>query len=201
MSKIVSIRKVANGGLQGELQDTVDVLGRVNVLAKLNRGDVRFNTGSVRRAWFPVTLNSLEDLGINKKDIEAISKLEEGDKYELNFENPSIDGEPLAVQVVESIIPDAWQRQNTMKSAKQLMISEEVSQNKKLSEYDLTKYIGRNGYFLDEDGNYIFTRTSVTVKSQLQHVFIKGKFVPENELSDYGATLAEPINTKQTETV
>lgn len=200
MSEIVSIKKVANGSLQGELTDTVDIAGRVNVLAKLNKGDARFNTANLRRAWFPATVDSLLDLGISKQDAEYIQALEEGQKYELSIVDPKIDGEVLRVQVTENVVPDAWQKDHVMKTAKQLQISEQVAKSKIATNYDLKKYLGQNGYFLDQEGNFIFMRTTVTVSSQLTHTIIKDvTFVPEKELATEGATLASPINIKSFE--
>jgi hypothetical protein len=197
MSKIVSIRKVANGGLQAEMVDTIEKPGAVNVLAKLNKGDERFNLGSQRRAWFPVTPTSLHELGMSELQLTAIQALEQGERFPVEINDPMIDGHKLRVQVNESIIPDVWQRQNASKAAKQLMIDEKVAANTKINtEFDLRNYIGQNGYFLDKEGNHIFSRTSVTIEGQLNHTLVDGTFVPETELGTYGATLAEPVSVE-----
>lgn len=190
MSVLVSVKRVANNQLHGELSDVVEKPGVVNVLALLNKGDKRFKIGSDRLAWFPVTTMSLEEMGISTQTIAQIDALKEGEKIELNFPNPKINGQELKIQVMETITPDVWQQQNTMKAAKQLMINEDVAKNTKISDYSLSKYLGQNGYFLTEDGNFIFSRTTVTVKSQLKHELVTGVLVPEMELNSYGATLA-----------
>ncbi len=191
MSKIVSIRKVANGSFQAEMTGLVERPGAVNVLAHLNKGDARFRSGSERRVWFPVTLATLqEDFNLPESTISNIMNLEQGERFELAIENPNLQGEKLAIQVRETTIPDAWQKQNIAKSAKQLMITDKVASSKIKTEYDLTKYVGQNGYFLDEEGHFIFSRTSVNIASQINHVFVEGTFVPESELPSYGETLA-----------
>lgn len=195
MSKIVNIRKVANGGLQAEMVDTIEKPGAVNVLAKLNKGDERFNLGSQRRAWFPVTPTSLHELGLSELQLVAIQNLEQGERHPLEIVDPMIDGHKLRIQVNETIIPDVWQRQNASKAAKQIMIDERVAANTKINtEFDLRNYQGQNGYFLDRDGNHIFSRTTVTIEGQLKHTLVDGTLVPESELATYGATLAEPVS-------
>jgi len=198
MSKIVSVKRVANSGLQGELVDVVNTSERTNVLAKLNLGDQRFDLGSTRRAWFPVTLESLKELGVSKKDLEAINELEEKGKYEFVFESPKIDGEELRIQLTESIIPNAYQRENTMRTAKQIAITPELAKNKNVkTAYKLEDFVGQIAYSLDENGNYIFSTSTIVLASQIKHTFIKGHLVPETKLADYGATLAEPVRVDQ----
>lgn len=197
MSKLTTIRKVAHGSLQGELIDTIEKPGTVNILALLNKGDARFNQSSIRRAWFPVTLDSLQQMGVNALQLETISNMEQGNKFELNIENPRIDGFLLRVQVTESILPDMYQRQNAIKTAKQIMIDQDVAKSKIATEFDLSIHIGKNGFFVDEGGNFIFSKANVTVDGQVNHTFIKGTLVPETELASYGATLAENISAGQ----
>lgn len=199
MSKIVSIRKVANDGLQAEMIDSVSRPGRTNVLAALNKGDERFNVGNKRRGWFPVTLASLLEMGVSSKDISAISDLPKGEKFELSIENPTVDGVALRLQVRETVIPTDYQAGNTMKAAKQIMISKEVAANKAIAtDYDLSKYEGQNGYFMSKEGNFIFSEVGVTVEGQIKSVFVEGAtLVPEKELASYGATLAEPVSVFQ----
>jgi hypothetical protein len=202
MSKIVSIKRVKNNALQGELVDTVQVSPRMNVLAKLNIGDERFRVGSERHAWFPVTMLALAQLGFSKEDLDKIEKLEYGNKLTVNYEHPKVDGFELTIQVNETVIADQWQYQNVMKSAKQLEITAEVAANKGLAtDFDLSKYIGQTGYFMDENNNFIFSRTIVTVKPQVRHTVIEAKLIPSTELSEFGATLHEPISVGETEEV
>ncbi len=198
MNTIVSIRKVANGGLQAEMQGTVEKAGAINVLAKLNAGDSRFKSGSDRRAWFPVTIQSLgESLGFTIEELEKIDALAQNERYLCKKENPSIDGHLLVIQVNETIVPDIYQRQHVMESAKQLEITDKLAANIRLNtKYDLKPFVGSVGYFLDTDGNHIFSRTAVTIKEQLNHTFVEGEFVPENMLAEFGATLAEPTKVE-----
>lgn len=200
MTKIVSIRKVANGSFQAEMVGKVVRPGAINALALLNKGDDRFSQGNDRRAWFPVTIQSLRELGLTDKEITALMALEEKEKLEVNIMNPSIDGNKLAIQVRESIYGDVYQLQNAATAAKQLQITDEVAANKKLkTDYDLSKYVGQLGYFLDAEGNYIFSRTTVTIESQVNHTFVEGTLVPESEIGASGATLAEPVSKEMVE--
>lgn len=197
MSTIVSIRKVKNENLQAEMVGRVSKPGQINVLAELNKGDERFNVaGSERRAWFPVTLSSLSELGMSADKLAKIEAMSEGERVECLLENPTIAGQPLFIQVNETITPDEYQSANAIKTAKQIEINESVAKNAP-SNFDLSKYQGQRGYFLDAEGNHIFSRTTVQVKSQLKHTFVEGTLVPETELAAFGATLAEPISTKE----
>jgi hypothetical protein len=71
------------------------------------------------------------------------------------------------------------------------MIDEKVAKSRITTDFDLKKYLNKNGYFLDENGQFIFTNTVVKVQGQVSHRFIPGRVVPETELANYGATLAE----------
>lgn len=200
MSVLVNVKKTATGSLQGELHDTVEKPGAVNVLSLLNSGDKRF-VRNMRRAWFPVTAISLEKIGVSKEQIEQINKLPDGDIVILNINDPKIDGNLLRIQVVESTTPDVWQRQNAFKAAKHIMIDEKTAKSRVNTEYDLGKYLNQNGYFLDEEGNFIYTKTVVTIENQISHTFIQGTLVPETELPNYGATLAATPEPKDQEEV
>jgi hypothetical protein len=197
MSKLTTVRKVANNTLQCELVDTIDRLGTINVLALLNKGDTRFTQSNARKAWFKVTLESLQQMGVNALQLETISKLEKDQKFELNIEDPEIDGHLLRIQINESIIPDVYQRQNATKAAKQIMIDADIAKSKINTNYDLSVHVGKNGYFLDGEGNFIFSKANVTIQGQVNHTFIKGTLVPETELASYGATLAENVNIEE----
>lgn len=191
MSKLTTIRRVAGNGLQAELVDTIQKPGSINVLALANKGDERFNVGSSRRAWFPVTLPSLEEMGATTEQLAKINALEVKEVFELNLNNPKLSGLELRVEIRESIFPDVYQRQNTKKAAKQIMITSEVAKSRISTGFDLSVHIGKNGYLIDEGGNFIFSRATVNVEGQVNHTFVKGTLVPETELGNYGATLAE----------
>lgn len=195
MSKIISVKRVANNGLQAELTAVVQISDRINVLQQLNKGDKRFEPTSLpRHVWFPVTLISLAELGVSVEKLAEVGKLEFGQKAELSIENPTLEGELLTIQVTESIYPDEFQAKNVMTSAKQLPITDRVAKNRTLANgRDLGKYIGEIGYFLTPAGEHIFTKNILTVESQVKHTIVKDAvFVPAKELAEYGATLAEP---------
>lgn len=199
MSEIVSIRRVKNEALQAEIVGKVQRPGTKNVLALLNKGDDRFNTGNSRRAWFPVTMASLVDLGFSGEEMTKIEALKLDEKFTCSKVNPMVGGEVLEIQVMESINPNEYQRANTAKTAKQIQITAEVAANKGIkTAFDLSKYVGQNAYSLDDQGNYIFSRSTVTVASQVKHTFVAGELVPEKELGTFGATLAEPVSVGAT---
>jgi hypothetical protein len=198
MSKLTTVRRVANNSLQAELIDVVTKPGQMNVLAKLNKGDDRFKVGSERRAWFPVTLASLIDLGASEHQVAAVEALKEGEKAELMLDAPKIEGKELRIQVVESTTPDSYQAVNTLQTAKHIMIDERVIKNRGIkTEFALDQYEGKNGYFLTEDGKFIFSKSSVTVEDQIRSIFISGELVPENELPAYGATLVTNVEVEE----
>lgn len=191
MSKIVSIRKVANGSFQAEMEGLVERPGAINVLAHLNIGDERFKSGSTRRAWFPVTLLALEqEFHVSAETISKLKAAEEGERVAVEIINPSLGGDKLAIQVNETVTPNPWQKQNVARAAKQLQIDGRVASSRIKTEFDLMNYLGETGYFVDSMGNLIFSTTTVNVASQLKHTFIDGMLVPASELGAYGATLA-----------
>ena len=195
MSKIISVKRVANNGLQAEITAMVQISSRINVLQMLNKGDKRFeSTSAPRHAWFPVTLISLEELGVDSMTLAKIDNLQFGEKVELDLVDPKIEGELLTIQVTESVFPDEFQYKNAKTAAKQLPITDRVAKNRTLANgRDLSKYIGEVGYFLDASGQHIFARNIVTVESQVKHTIVPdAQFVPARELSEYGATLADP---------
>jgi hypothetical protein len=195
MSKIISVKRVANNGLQAELTAVVQISERINVLQQLNKGDKRFEPTSLpRHVWFPVTMLSLKELGVDAAKLAEIDNLQFGEKAMLDITDPKIEGELLTIQVTESIYPDEFQAKNVMTSAKQLPITDRVAKNRTLANgRDLGKYIGEVGYFLTPAGEHIFTKNILVVESQVKHSIVKDAvFVPAKELAEYGATLAEP---------
>lgn len=207
MSQIIGVRRVKDSKdgakqFQGEITDVVILNPRINVLQHLNKGDERFNPAPTpRHAWFAVTLASLEDLGADQEALKAIDALEMNERFPLDIQDPTIAGEKLTIQVNESTEPDEYQKVNFMDSAKQLPITERVAKNKTLAgANDLTPYIGETGYFLDKEGKHIFSRTIVSVASQVRHTIVPvGAFVPKSALDSFGAELAKPraIASKQ----
>lgn len=199
MSKIISVKRVANNGLQAEITAVVQTSDRINVLQKLNKGDKRFESTSLpRHAWFPVTMISLEELGVDAMTLAKIDNLQFGEKVELDIIDPKIEGELLTIQVSESVFPDDFQYKNAKTAAKQLIITDRVAKNRTLANgRDLGKYIGEVGYFLSAAGEHIFARNIVTVESQVKHTIVPdAQFVPARELAEYGATLAEPTKVQ-----
>jgi hypothetical protein len=196
-TSIVSIKRVKNDRLQAEIVDHVE--RRVSTLSLLNKGDKAFDPKSIRHAWFPVTVESLIDLGASASLVEKVeaSKLGE-DKIECLIENPMLRGQRLRIQVTETVNPNAYQAENKLKMAKQLEITKEVIENKNLAKHaDIAMYAGETGYFLTEEGQFIFSNSTVEVEAQLKHSFIEAYLVPESLLSGVGAELAAPIKQKE----
>lgn len=197
MSTIVKIKRVANGKFQGELVDKIKKSGTVNMLALLNKGDKDFqNIGKPRHAWFPVTLESMKELGFSEEKVDRISKLKKDEFEDCMLENPEMGGEKLRIQINETQLPsNDWERTNKLKAAKQLLITPEVATRNNLpSEVDLVEYIGESGYFLTLDGKFIFSKASVVAESTVRHTFIdKFVFVPQSELEALGYELHDPV--------
>jgi hypothetical protein len=191
--KITSVKRVRNGKLQAQMQDKVQKPGAVNVLAALNEGDEAFdNSGSLRYGWFAVTTIGLAKMGVDEEDIATISELEEGEQFDIEIENPSIEGEALRLRIVETTSPSKYDTENTLKQAKKLEITKVIAERDNIpTEFDLSNYIGEYGYFMTPDGYHVFSNTSVTTESQLKHVFLKDlQLVPESELQTIEVTLA-----------
>ena len=109
---------------------------RLNVLATLNKSDSRFNQGRNRFAWMKAMPEQLKEFfGITSTSLEELSyeeglqrdELEEGKHYlTLDIENPSIQGEPLHIEISETTEPTDWQAVNQENAVKQLKITDEV---------------------------------------------------------------------------
>lgn len=192
-AQIVSVKRVKNNRFQAEIKDVVERPGQVNVLAKLNIGDAAFERSTPRHAWFPVTLESLKEIGASEDLIKKVEGLSEGEKALCSIVEPKLDGKRLRILVVETTVPTAYQKDNYLKAAKQLEITERVANSKRLAKHeDTAQYIGEIGYFLTETNEYIFSNTTVTVEDQLQHTFVEGYLVPATIAIRSGAYLAEP---------
>jgi hypothetical protein len=197
-AQIVSIKRVKNNRFQAEMIDVVERPGQMNVLAKLNIGDSAFDRATPRHAWFPVTIEALKDLGASDDLIKKVEGMFEGDKITCSLVEPKLEGKRLRILVLETVVPTEYQRENFLKAAKQLEITQRVADNKRLAKHEDTgKYVGEVGYFLTEQGEYIFSNTHVTVEDQLKHQFIEGFLVPETIAVRSGAILAEPIQVEE----
>ncbi len=190
-TSIVSIKRVKNDRLQAELVDAVN-RGRVNTLALLNVGDKAFDPKSFRHAWFPVTIESLIQLGATAALIEKIEKLKINEKVESSIVDPTIEGKKLRIQVTE----------NFMKASKQLTLTKEVVANESLAKHPRSaEFIGDQGYFLTETGEHIFSNSTVEIEEQVNHTFLDGYLVPEELLAGASAVLAKPIKVANTSDV
>lgn len=200
-TSITKIKRVANGRLQAEMKDHVEKpTTKTNVLAKLNRGDSAFkNVSKQRYGWFGVTVEGLSDMGVSEKDIAAINKLAEGESFELNLDSPTLFGDPLRLQIIETTDANEYEQENVLTKSKQITITEDMAKRKNVaSDYDLSDYIGEQGYFLTTDGRHVFARAQVTIESELQHVFLNdAKLVPESDLQEFSVTLADATRVKE----
>lgn len=189
MSKIISIKRVKNERLQAEMTDVIEKPGKLNVLQRLNKGDEAF-TVNERRTWFPVTIASLIDLGVSASLVTAIEALKLNEKVDCLIENPTVSGEVLRIQVTETTQGNEYQTKNFLKAAKQLEISQSVIENTILHKHpEIGKHVGENGYFMTDEGHFIFSNTIVTVESQVRHSFIDGILVPSKIAEKVGSTL------------
>lgn len=205
MSKITKVKRVANNKLQAEMIDYVQRPGKTNVLAKLNMGDPSFeNVGKPRYGWFTVTIPSLKMIGVQDELLLLIDKLQTGEELELNIDDPKLDGEVLRLQVMERVgaISD-YERKFPLEAAKKIEITEEIGKRNNIkSEFDLSNYVGETGYFVDGNGQHIFTNTIPVIESELNHRFVEDVYLcPKSELAVYSSTLADPVKVETKEKV
>ena len=153
---LTNLRKISGGFVQMELAEAKEGGRGLSAAFVFNQSDTRFSLNSVRRAWQPATPSDLEAaLGISVGD-GADWKIVDGQEIlELNILNPiaSFEGAdyPMHVQVVETVEPTDWQKENIQTAAKRK---------------------GKDGDFITHEGNYIFTQSSIVFKAP-EDVYLK----------------------------
>lgn len=147
---ITEARKVKGGKVQLTFAQKVQNpnVRPASIAGLLNASDERFTqSGGVRYSWMAGTPEDIKNaLGIDVSDLQN-----EGDKKELNILNPTIQGEPVNIQITEVTTPNEYEEANFETMAKRA---------------------GKNGdYILSTEGKYIFVRYTV-VAGEPKHAFI-----------------------------
>ena len=138
--------------VQMELAEFVQDPNRtVSALGLLNSDDERFSGSKPRRAWLTVSPKMLEEkLGI-EVDPDLYSEPNSDVVQDVNMLNPVIEGQPLRLQIQETVVPDEYQTQHVETTAKRA---------------------GKDGDFITHEGQFIFSNTSVVV-GEPNNVFLK----------------------------
>jgi hypothetical protein len=152
---LVDARKVAGGKIQLGFAEIIKVNDRgENVLSILNKSDDRFSSNA-RRSWSTAEPSDAEEVfGLNFGADAGWYASEKGEMLELNVLNPKINGTRLRVIVDETTEPTEWQADNLERSAKRK---------------------GKNGAFITNNGDYIFSNTEVILTDKdtdTMHVFL-----------------------------
>jgi len=155
---LVNAKGVANGKVSLEFAQLVNTGDKaVNLTNLINESDDRFNQVKTRRAWMTGTKESIAKYfpQVNVTDLEVGAVLEIGQL------NPTIEKNPLNIQITETTIPS--------------------KAGKDGKSYDLenidtkAKRAGKDGDFIMKDGQYIFTKINVVVGDANHFIF------PRNE--------------------
>ncbi|QDP66124.1 MAG: hypothetical protein GOVbin3661_40 [Prokaryotic dsDNA virus sp.] len=149
---LASARKVNGGKLQLCFAQKIKNpnVRPSSIVGLLNASDSRFTqTGKPRYAWISVEPNDAsEKLGIDFSSLKEV-----GDTMEINKLSPSLDGQPLNIQITETTEGTEWQVANLESTAKKA---------------------GADGeYILTKDGHHIFMNATV-VAGEPQHYFFEG---------------------------
>jgi hypothetical protein len=118
---LVDVKKVANGKIQFQFAEIVRDPNRpVDAIGIFNASDDRFTPPKPRRAWMTAEPKDAMALlpQIADQIKECLKGEEGGDAIEINLLNPSVKGERLRVQIIETTTPSAWQEANKESAAK-----------------------------------------------------------------------------------
>ena len=148
---LVSARKVNGGKVQLAFAQKIknSAARPASIVGLLNASDDRFTqTGKPRYAWISVEpSDASEKLGLDFSSLKEV-----GDTMDINKLNPSIDGQPLNIQITETTEGTEWEVANLETAAKRA---------------------GTDGEFiLTNDGHYIFMHSTV-VLGEPQHYFFE----------------------------
>lgn len=153
-SLLVQARKVNGGKLQLEFAEKLQQTDRpVNAISMFNKSDDRFSAGNgARRAWLTVEPTDASTLlGVDLEGGEYTTDEMGRDVLPLNIVNPTVNGQPLRVQIVETTEATEWDAANIETRAKRR---------------------GKDGDFITHKGMYIFTQSTVVV-GEPQNVFLE----------------------------
>ena len=147
--------------IQLEFAEVIQETARgTNILAMFNASDDRF-AQKARRAWMTVQAADAEKLlnlpeGTLTGDegwVETtVGRGTTKTVRPLNVLNPTVDGNRLVIQIVETTSPTEWQALNIETAAKRR---------------------GKDGAFITHNGKYIFSNETVVFASQRNHTFLQ----------------------------
>lgn len=139
-----------------------------NLLSMLNADDSRF-TSKARRAWTNATAKMMD------KYFEVdVTNLKVGKTMNLNILNPSLDGDRLVVKITETTVARTYINAD----------GETITQKPKQIVRD-----GKTFIFVTEDGETIYSNTTVDFESQCKHTKLVGEMV-EDTTADAGEILS-----------
>ena len=138
---LMNAKKVGGEKIQLQFAEIVQSAEReINALTVLNKSDDRFSSRA-RRAWVtaePVDAARIFDINFGD-DNEAWEMTDKGEVMELNILNPMYETTRFRLLVTETTESTEWQKENLEKAAKRK---------------------GKEGPFVMNNGNYIFSNTS-----------------------------------------
>jgi len=158
---LVQARKVNGGKLQLEFAEKLQQTDRpVNAISMFNKSDDRFSAGNgARRAWLTVEPTDASTLlGVDLEGGKYTTDEMGRDVLPLNIANPTVNGQPLRVQIVETTEATEWDAANIETRAKRR---------------------GKDGDFITHNGMYIFTQSTV-VLGEPNNVFLEADAAQSN---------------------
>lgn len=158
---LVQARKVNGGKLQLEFAEKLQQTDRpVNAISMFNKSDDRFSAGNgARRAWLTVEPTDASTLlGVDLEAGEYTTDASGREIMPLNIANPTVNGQPLRVQIVETTEASEWDAANIETRAKRR---------------------GKDGDFITHKGMYIFTQSTV-VLGEPNNVFLEADAAQSN---------------------
>ena len=171
---LVSARKVNGGKLQLEFAEVIKNGNTMNVLGILNKSDERFSS-SARRAWVTAEPNDAEEsFGINFGIDAGWETTEKGEMLFIDVLNPTIGETRCRLQINETVEATDWQSDNIETAAKRK---------------------GKDGDFITNEGNYIFSNTSVVMSDETpKHTILTPDAITiEGTVSKTTGEVLEPV--------
>lgn len=156
---LVKARGVKNGKVELEFAEQIANPNKKGIsnplVALLNASDDRFSGNKARRGWITGTKTDIQTLlGID------VSTLELAQEIAFNKVNPTLGGERLRLQVVETTKADEYQANNVESTAKRA---------------------GKDGAYITHKGMYIFANVFVVPTSgDVNHTWLQVDEVASN---------------------
>lgn len=155
---ILNARKVKGNKIQLEFAERLSTPDSPqSLLSAFNKSDNRFSQSSgVRRAWLTSEPSDASELlNVDLVNAKYIVNEDGREVHALNILNPTMDGQRMRVQIVETTTPTEWQTDNLERAAKRK---------------------GADGEFITHKGQYIFSNGDV-VLGEPKHTFLEADTV------------------------